>query len=462
MKRLIALTVFTLALSACATAPSAKPRLSPAAARPQAQRNTDVVSVAELKDAAELQAALAEAYKQIEARATTAPSQVDADAALSMDIPDHRTVRGAIQYFSTDLHDKIQESLYRSARFKSLIDNVLDEYGLPRAFAYLPVIESAYIPTLTSRAGAHGIWQFMPPTAREMGLRVDWWVDERANPEKSTRAAAQYLRQLYQQFGDWSLVLAAYNAGPGRVKRAMEATGATTFWELLEQNALPKETRGYVPTFFATITIASDPQTYGFELKKPDEHKEKLVSVAGPLSFEFLAAVTDVDRDVLREMNPEFRRGILPPGRTQLRVPEAAARLVAERADSLRYEDPYIAVTSFTLRDGDNVDKLARLCGASREEIERMNDIDASHISAGDSIYLPVKKTVLSTLLAGQNRPADEYYEVSQGDTLYSIARRHGLSVEELLDLNRMGGDSTIHPGQRLRVTLGATMTGGM
>ena len=180
-----------------------------------------------------------------------------------MNVPDHRSIRGALNYFSTDLHDSIQLSLLRSARYKKLIDATLDQYHLPHGLAYLPVIESAYVANLTSRAGAHGIWQFMPATAREYGLRVDWWVDERADPVKSTRAAAGYLRDLYNRFGDWSLALAAYNAGPGRVQRALTETGARSFWELQDLNAVPKETRGYVPTFFATLLIVSEPSTTG-------------------------------------------------------------------------------------------------------------------------------------------------------------------------------------------------------
>src|SRR5256885_12227247 len=194
----------------------------------------------------EYRKALEDAYAQIVARehAPVAAPRVDVEAAVSIPIPEHKTIRGALAYFTTDLKPSIQESLLRSAKYKKLIDGALDEAKLPKGLAYLPVIESAYMPTLTSRAGAHGIWQFMPDTAREYGLRVDWWIDERADPERSTRAAVQYLRDLYRDFNnDWPLALAAYNAGPGRIHRALEETGAATFWELSDLTAVPKETR---------------------------------------------------------------------------------------------------------------------------------------------------------------------------------------------------------------------------
>src|SRR5712692_5678551 len=240
-----------------------------------------------IQDSSDFRNALENAYDQIVAREqnpVNAP-RVDVEAAASMPIPDHRTIRGALSLFTTEMKPSIQESLLRSAKYKALIDKALDEQKLPRGLAYLPVIESAYLQTLTSRAGAHGIWQFMPETAREYGLRVDWWVDERADPERSTRAAAAYLKDLYAHFQDWPLALAAYNAGPGRVDRALADNGAHSFWDLLEEAAIPRETRGYVPTFFASLIIASDPATYGFRLGDPVKADIKHIEVDGPLSL---------------------------------------------------------------------------------------------------------------------------------------------------------------------------------
>jgi membrane-bound lytic murein transglycosylase D len=414
--------------------------------------------------AEEYRRALEAAYGEIVAREGTplAPADVRppavAEIALSIPIPDHPTVRGALQYFTTDLKPSIQESLIRSGKYKKLIDKALDDNKLPRGLAYLPVIESAYVPSVTSRAGAHGIWQFMPETARDYGLRVDWWVDERADPERSTRAAAAYLKDLYRQFNDWPLALAAYNAGPGRIRRAMEATGATTFWQLLDNEAVPKETRGYVPTFFATLTIASDPATYGFRLGQAVEFDQKLIELEGPLSLRYLASVGDVDEAVLRDLNPSLRRGIVPPGRTSVRVPSKAVVAIAARAATLRNEDATVAICAYTLRQGESLTRLARTIGTDVETLLAMNKLrSAGAIGEGDSVYLPVRARELGSLMAHN----DAYYAVRKGDTFYSIAKSHGLTVDELLELNELDHDHKLHPGERLRIAAARSVTAG-
>jgi membrane-bound lytic murein transglycosylase D len=449
------LPAVALCLTACATTPAPKVTPSPA---------PSVTSAAAQIDAAEYRRALEDAYTQIVAREglpVAAAPQVDLEAAASIPIPEHRTIRGAVNYFSTDLRDSIQTSLLRSGKYRKLIDAVFEDMKLPKGLAYLPVIESAYIPTLTSRAGAHGIWQFMPDTAREYGLRVDWWVDERADPERSTRAAATYLRDLYRQFNDWSLVLAAYNAGPGRVKRALEATGSTTFWELLEQSAVPKETRGYVPTFYATLLIASDPQTYGFTLGAADDVSAKRVDIDGPLSLKYLAQVANVPEETLRDLNPALRRGMLPPGRASVRVPAKVADTVMAQARTMKRDDAEIELCSFTLREGDSLKRLARALDTKPETILAMNGLqNASSIGRGDSLYLPVRARELgSRLRESENR--NFYYAVRKGDTLYSVAKRHNLSVEELADLNAITAKTRLHPGQKLRVSSPRTVTAG-
>ncbi len=265
---------------------------------------------------------------------------------IDLAIPQHPSIRGALAYFTTELRSDIQQSLIRSAQYRKLIDRALEEYKLPKALAYLPVIESAYLPTLTSRAGAHGIWQFMPDTAREYGLRVDWWIDERADPDRSTR--------------------------------------------------IPRETRGYVPTFFAAITIASDPASYGFQLRDPSDPDVKRVEVEGPLSLRFVAARTGIDEAILRDLNPALRHGIVPPGRATIRVPSSTADV------ALKNNDPNVAVCTYNIRDGDTVKKLAKKLHVKSETILAMNGLRAKgRLRRGESIYLPVPARELSVLLSG-------------------------------------------------------------
>lgn len=439
------LVPFAILLSISCAGTTPPPAAAPAAPRPSERQ----------MDGEAFRRDLEEAYTEIVAREgkPLAAPQVDLEAVVSMPIPDHRTIHGALNYFSTALRDKIQTSLLRSAQYRRMIDEALTEQRLPKALAYLPVIESAYIPTLTSRVGAHGIWQFMPETAREYGLRVDWWVDERADPERSTRAAAAYLKDLYRQFEDWPLALAAYNCGPGRVRRALDRTGATTFWELLELTAVPKETRGYVPTFYATLLIAGDPATYGFRLDEPQPSDHREVIIGGPVSLEYLAEAAGLSEKQLRELNPALYRGLVPPGRATVKVPAAAAPVVAEIAATVRQEDSKIAVAAFTVRKGDTIPRLAKKLGTKPETIRAMNGLKENEsLRAGRSIYLPVHARRLGSLL----RHAEDtkiYYTVRKGDTLYSIAKTNKLTVADLRELNGLSENAVLKPGQKLRVS---------
>jgi len=330
---------------------------------------------------------------------TIAPAQARPPIGSLIDIPvpDHHSIRAALDLFTSEMRSDIQQSLTRSARYKNLIDKVLDEYKLPKALAYLPVIESAYLPRLTSRAGAHGIWQFMPETAREYGLRVDWWVDERADPDRSTRAAAAYLKDLYRDFQDWPLALAAYNAGAGRIHRALVETGSNSFWRLMELSAIPRETRGYVPTFFAAILIANDAASYGFRSADPLTADVKRVEVEGPLSLRFIAQTAGIDEALLRELNPSLRHDIVPPGKIRIAIPASALASIEARAATLKNEDRIVTVCVYKIRKGDSITKLARSLHVARKTILAMNGLGAkAHLRRGESIYLPVRAHALA------------------------------------------------------------------
>ena len=308
--------LWTLALALCAAGCATTPRPQPApGSSPE---------IAELRSALE--------SARLGPLVVAPPPIADVDSAVSMAIPQNPAVRSALAYFATELKSDVQHSLTRSAHYRASIDKVLEDNKLPKALAYLPVIESAYSETMISRAGARGMWQIMPETARDYGLRVDRWIDERADPDLATKAAAEYLADLYRDFHDWPLALAAYNAGAARIHRALEETQSKTFWELLELQAIPKETRGYVPTFYATIIIATDPAAYGFRLSDPivRESDVKRIDVEGPLSLKTVAKQAHMTEATLRDLNPVLRRGVVPRGtRVWLRVPSASAERLA-------------------------------------------------------------------------------------------------------------------------------------
>ncbi len=400
---------------------------------------------------------LSAAHDLISNRPVAPPSIQDEEALASMDLPSHRSIPRSLNYFKTGLHDKIQESLNRSAEYRIMIDRVLREYDLPAGLAYLPVIESAYVPTITSRAGAHGIWQFVPATAREYGLRVDWWIDERADPEESTRAAAAYLSDLYEMFGDWPLALAAYNGGPGRIRRAMKRYGATSFWQLLDQRVIPKETQGYVPTFYATLQIARDPEEHGFYLLAPRRSDGGTVFLEGPVSLRYISSLIGIDELELADRNPALRHSMIPPGIQKLRVPSISAKALQARAGSLRYEDPYVAAAIYTANRGDSVASLAKRFRLDRRQVRSMNGMTSDRIREGERVYLPITQPELSFRLGVADPSGKSFYLVKTGDTLLSIAQRVGLTLDELVSLNEITPDEIIHPGDRLKIRVDAS-----
>jgi membrane-bound lytic murein transglycosylase D len=304
-----------------------------------------------------------------------------------------------LDYFKNDPkgHLVMGNWLRRSGRFRDLFEKTLREQGLPKDLFYVAMVESGFDTSARSRVGAGGIWQFMPGAARAYGVEVSYWVDARRDPERSADAAARYLKDLYVRFGSWPLALAAYNAGPGRIHRALDETGSTSFWNLMEMSAIPRETRGYVPTFFAAILIAGDAAAYGFRLADPVDLDVKRVEVEGPLSLRFIAQTASIDAAVLRDLNPALRHGIVPPGTTSIRVPSAAVAKIEARAATLKNEDRIVTVCAYKVRKGDTINKLARALGVERKTIRAMNGLsERAKLHRGESIYLPVRAHALS------------------------------------------------------------------
>jgi membrane-bound lytic murein transglycosylase D len=312
-----------------------------------------------------------------------------------------------VQYFLDLFTGKRREIITlwvnRSGQYLGMIREVLRSRGLPEDLAYTAMIESGFKPDAVSRAGAKGMWQFMAATARRYGLRVDSWVDERYDPEKSTVAAAAYLRDLYNQFGSWALAHAAYNAGEMKVIRAIKKTGSTDFWTLAESKYLRRETKDFVPQIHAATVIARDPDRYGFEFDEVEPVAVEIVRVPPGTDLRRLAASTSVPFPVLRSLNRVLVRGVTPPGRPwELRVPAGATESV---------------VTALAPRRRTPTPELAALTSK------------VSRAAARGDVHV-----------------------VRPRDTVTSIARQYGVSVGDLLRWNSLERQARIHPGDRLRV----------
>jgi len=367
-------------------------------------------------------------------------------------------VLSVLDYFQKPRGRKIiNNGLRRAGRYRDMISSILREEGVPQDLIYLAQAESAFQPHARSRARAVGMWQFMSFRGREYGLEVNWWVDERRDPVKSTRAAARHLRDLYNEFGDWYLALAAYNSGPGRVRQGLDrAGGSADYWTLLERRYLPRETRNYVPIILAMTLVGKDPGRYGFEIEPEEPLRFETVRVSKPTDLRPIAEVIGVDVSVLRELNPHVLRGVTPPDREdfQLYVPVGTSAKLAAELPKLP-ESERVYWQQHRVRRGDTLSGIASRYGSSAYAIAQASNISVrSTIHPGQVLVVPAGGTVPRGFYQGPPDEPDDVgdvtYRVRRGDTLSGIASRHGTTAYALARANRLSVRSTIRPGQRL------------
>lgn len=365
-----------------------------------------------------------------------------------MPIDANDRVVASLHFFETRGRKTFATWLQRAGRYRELIVDILQREGMPRDLFYLAVIESGLNPRAYSRSQAVGLWQFMAHTGRMMGLKRTHWIDERRDPVKATVAAARYLKDLYAEFGDWRLALAAYNAGPGRVRRTIARDGTNDYWQL----NLPRETKNYVPLFMAAAIIAKDPQLFGFE-PQAEEPALTYDEVVLPQDWPYIdlkaaAQLLGISRRVLHDLNPELRQDITPPGSGSsyvLRVPPGQGQRLLDQYASLPIPQK-AAVHQYRVQRGDTISDIAQAFGVSTRVIAAANTLRNPHfIRPRQLLYIPV---------ATRAKPAigsRETYTVKPGDTLWELARRFAVSVPDLQAWNSLE-KALIKPGQQLTV----------
>ncbi len=336
--------------------------------------------------------------------------------------------------------DIVEMGLQRSGRYRAMIDATLKKEGLPLDLFYLAQAESAFKPRAVSTKGARGIWQFMPYTGQEYGLHRTYYVDQRDDPAAATEAAAESLRDLYQTFNDWYLVMAAYNSGPMNVSRAVERTGYADFWQLQKMNALPEQTKNYVPIILALALVAKDPGLYGIHVDADPGPEFDSVSLEHSVSLRLVADATGATVDDLQALNPELIRGVTPPDFV-LNVPEGTG-------DKLKTEIagiPADKLTSWrlaTFASGETMGAVARQYHVTVASLENVNMIDAHDPPAAGTVLI---------VPTAPPRVRRVYYRVRSTDTLDSIAAKYEVTVSDLQRWNHLRSSRTPH-GRTLRI----------
>ena len=337
----------------------------------------------------------AEMAQAPETQNASEPSEYNVPIVLDSSVQSH------IRYFNTAIHNRFEQWLLRLSRYRPLVENIFAEFHLPSDLVFLSLVESGFNPYAYSRAKATGPWQFMKGTAKVYGLRVDSYIDERRDPIKSSVAAARYLRDLYDLFGTWPLAMAAYNAGEGKVMRALQKAQAESFTDISKTRLIRRETKEYVPRFMAATIIAKNPDRYGFSQESSEPHQFEEVVVDRPLHFHAIANMTGIAYEELRLLNPELRRDATPPGGESyhLKVPVGTKSKVEQMLDRIpSYKFPatppkaQFASTGtsrwYKVRVGDTLEKVSKRFRIPLKTLKSKNSLTSPTIRPGDFLVI--------------------------------------------------------------------------
>ncbi len=373
-----------------------------------------------------------------------------------------------VQYFQTTARDTFAKWLARSERYIPFMRNLLRESGLPEDLVYLALIESGFNPYAYSRAKASGPWQFIYLTGKRYGLTSNWWIDERRDPEKSTLAAAQYLKDLYDIFECWYLAAAGYNAGEGKIATAMKRYQTEDFWELTKYRYLKRETKDYVPQMIAAALIAKDPEKYGFvgiEYQEPLRYEK--VKVPEVTDLRLIAQACEITLNEVKELNPELSRWCTPPNfpEYEIRIPFGKKELFSKNFSNL-YSGERFQFKSHLVKKGDTLSKIASLYRVDLDPILEMNRLNKkSRLSVGMNLLIPVPKDQglkpdrVAQKKSGEtdhgSKPVQTMtYTIKKGDTLWSIANEMGVNLGALSRWNNLYPEKKLIPGDKLKIEM--------
>jgi membrane-bound lytic murein transglycosylase D len=364
-------------------------------------------------------------------------------------------VKDWVRFFAKKEHDRFESYLVRGSQYKRLIEEIFKRNKLPPELYYLALIESGFVHHARSSANAVGYWQFMRPTGIQYGLRISPYVDERQDIIRATQAAAKYIKSLFNQFDDWHLALAAYNAGPGRIKSAIRRSGMNDYWQLAKNGYIPRETRSYVPQFMAALIVGNFPERFSFELPEAQEFPDiKPVRVPSPIRIHDLALVSSVPETTIQRLNPHLKAGYTPPNLSKYYVwmpatmkmdaDDLIEKLLPYRKDARLFSGFGAAFRTHVVRRGETLDLIARRYRKSMTQLKAENGLRSGRIFVGQALKIPGRAP------AGASTRVT-YYRVRKSDSLASIAQKFGVTVADLRENNGLR-TSKIYRGQSLKI----------
>ena len=371
----------------------------------------------------------------------------------------NKYVKNEIQRLTGPERKSFVQSLERSQKYRPFIVAELKKAGLPEEISWLPLIESGFKIRALSRARALGLWQFIPSTGYKFGLSRNYYIDERLDPEKATRAAIAYLKELHKLFGDWTTALAAYNCGEYRVLkiiRRQKINYLDNFWDLFQ--SLPRETSRYVPRFLATLHIINNLEKYNIKTDHSlSPIKYQTCEIKKQVRLKDIAKEINVSAKILEDLNPELRYALLPAETYQLKIPEEKVQLFLAKIDKIKttYSPPPMYVYHRVKR-GDTLSGIARKYGSSIRAISNANHINRRHtIIAGKILKIPSWNSNINKRRVATHRiePGKTVkYKVRRGDSLWNIARKYGTTTKNIMNTNKLN-TTTLSIGQRLYIT---------